>query len=130
MFQSTQVQIFWCPTLMLKASQPASLSFCMSSHLSVHLFIRQPASQPAQYLLVTQYHSIPFCSRRQHSVPNFEKGGIRNKMSAWGDLKSSCHRYLPEGDYCVSCKILLCKIKYGFEGSISNVDLGLFQPKN
>ena len=46
----------------------------------------------------TQYQlSLP-------SVLNFEKGrggrgggvqGIRKTMSAWGDLKYSCHRYLP-----------------------------------
>ena len=46
-------------------------------------------------------------------------------LSAWGDLKS--HRYLPVG---VSYQKRLCKMKYGFERSISNVDLGLFQPKN
>ena len=45
-------------------------------------------------------------------------------MNAWRDLKSSCHRHLPERAYFVSCQIRLCKIKYGFEGSISNVDLG------
>ena len=33
-------------------------------------------------------------------VPNFEKGvggGGQKKMSAWGDLRSSCHRYLGLG---------------------------------
>ena len=47
-------------------------------------------------------------------------------MSAWGDLNSSCHWNLP-GEltmYLVKKRIL--EIKYGFEGSISNVDLGLF----
>ena len=31
------------------------------------------------------------------TVPNFEKGGSEKKMSAAGDIKSSCHRSLPRG---------------------------------
>ena len=49
-------------------------------------------------------------------------GGDRKKMSTWGNLE-----FLPWiftwG--LILLKILL-KMKYGFEGSISNVDLGLF----
>ena len=44
-----------------------------------------------------------------------------------GGLKISCHGYLPGGGaYCVSCQKRLLKIKYGFEGSISNAALDLF----
>ena len=51
-------------------------------------------------------------------------------MSAWGDIKYSCHRYLPGGGGLLcSCQKRLCKIKCGFDSSISNVDLGLPQPK-
>ena len=44
----------------------------------------------------TQYQS-PFLLGGQLSVPNFEKGASEEKMSACGDLKSSCHGYLPWG---------------------------------
>ena len=47
-------------------------------------------------------------------------------MGAQWDLKSSCHRYLPGGLAMFLVKKDLCKVKYGLEGSISNVDLGLF----
>ena len=46
-------------------------------------------------------HSVspppPFLLGGQLLVPNFEKGGGQKKMSAWGDLKRSCHGYLPGG---------------------------------
>ena len=86
------------------------------------------------------YHTVTrptstFCWRGgQRSVPNFEKeveggeggegGGVRKKMSAWGDLSSSRHGYLSGGLLCFLSKKRLLKIKYGFESSISNVDLG------
>ena len=82
------------------------------------------------------HHSI---SPRQLPVPNYKEAGSENKMSAWGDLKSSCHVYLPWGGgrgqgrgqgrggaYYVSCQKKILKIRYGLEGSISNVDLSLF----
>ena len=60
-------------------------------------------------------------------------------MSALEDLSSSGHGYLPGGAYYVSYQkrtlkkkiyiyiyIPTRKIKYGSQGSISNVDLGLF----
>ena len=56
----------------------------------------------------------------QHSLPNFEKGS--EKLSASGNLKSSFHRYLP-GVLILFLVKKNCKIKYGFEDSISNVDL-------
>ena len=46
-------------------------------------------------------------------------------MIALGDLKSSYPGYLPWELTMFLVKRLL-KIKYGFMGSISNVDLGLF----
>ena len=39
-------------------------------------------------------------------------------MGAWGDLNSSCYRYLLGGGLLYA------------EGLISNVDLGLFYPNN
>ena len=54
-------------------------------------------------------------------------------MSARGDVKNFRQRNLPEWAYHILCQKRLCKIKYGFEGSISNVDLGFFlekQPTN
>ena len=45
-----------------------------------------------------------------------------------GGLKSSCHGYFAGGLTMLLAKKRLLKIKYGFEGSISNVDLRLLQP--
>ena len=88
------------------------------------------------FFAFSQYQSPPpFLLGGQLLVPNFEKGGDYQgkKMSAWVDLKSSCHGYLPRGGgggaYYVSSQKWLLKIN-GFEGSISNVNLGLFQPNN
>ena len=44
-----------------------------------------------------------------------------------GDQKK---RVRLRGELLCYCQTRLFKIKYGFEGSISNVDFGLFQPKN
>ena len=60
-----------------------------------------------------------------HSQILKKAGGLRKKMSAWGDLKSSCHGYLPGGLTMFLAKNRLLKIKYGFVSSISNVGLGL-----
>ena len=68
----------------------------------------------------------PLLLREQLSVPNFEKGGIRKNMSAWGDLKRSCHGYLPLGLTMFVAQKGHLKLKYGFQGSISHVDIGLF----
>ena len=67
---------------------------------------------------------------RGHAQSQTLKRGYQKKMRAWGDLNSSFQRYLPRGAYCVSCQKRLYKIKYGFENSISNIYLGLFQPPN
>ena len=40
----------------------------------------------------------------------------------------SCHGYLPGEGTMFLVKKRILEIKYGFEGLISNVDLGLFQP--
>ena len=60
--------------------------------------------------------------------PRFWKGGVSKKMSALGEggLKSSCHEYLPAGLTMFLAKKKDLKITYNFQGSISNIDLGLF----
>ena len=58
------------------------------------------------------------------------KRGMRKNMSAWGDLKSSWNRYLPRGADNVPCQSRPCKMKSGFEGSVSNVDLSLCKGSN
>ena len=76
----------------------------------------------------------PFPLRETTFSPRFwEKGGRggggggRKKMRVRRDLSTSCHRYLSGGLlFFVSKKTL--KSKYGFEGSISSVDLGLRYP--
>ena len=68
---------------------------------------------------------LPFLLGEQLSVPRFEKGGSE-KMTFWANVKSFCH-----AEYLPSCQEKrLSKIKYGFEFSISNFDLGLFYPSN
>ena len=60
----------------------------------------------------------------QLSVPNFEKGGSEKKwVAGWTQWVPAMGIYL--GAYYVSCQKRLLKIQYAFEGSISNVDLGL-----
>ena len=49
-------------------------------------------------------------------------------MSAWWDLKEFLLQIFAWGAYCVLC--IKKNLKYGFEGSISNVDLGLFYPND
>ena len=58
--------------------------------------------------------------------PRIWKEGIKKIKSAWGDLENSCHRCLPGRLTMFLVKKKLLKIKYGFQGSISNVDFGLF----
>ena len=68
---------------------------------------------------------------RQLPVSNFKKGD-QKKYKCQGGLKSSSRRYLPGGGLLCSLLKNAFQIKYGFEDSISNVDLGLFakQPTN
>ena len=54
----------------------------------------------------------------QPSVLNFEKGWLRKKINVLVFLKSPCHRYLLGGLTMFLVKKSLCKLKYGFEGSI------------
>ena len=77
-------------------------------------------------MMDTQHQSTLFCWGEQLSVPSFEKGGSE-KMTVWRNLKSFCHdEILPRGAcYFSFQKKRLSKIKYVFEFSISNVDLGL-----
>ena len=65
--------------------------------------------------------------------PKFWKGGrVSEKNECLGGLKEFLPQISGLGGraYYVSCQKRLCKIKYGLEGSISNVDLGLIQPSN
>ena len=48
-------------------------------------------------------------------------------MSDWGDLKSSCHGYLPGGAYYVSCQKRLLNIKYGFGAQFQMLILAYFR---
>ena len=67
----------------------------------------------------------PFCWGAQPSVPNFEKWGRWEKMSAWGVLKSSCHRYLPGGLTMFLGKKDFVKWNMVLRAKFSNVNLGL-----
>ena len=60
------------------------------------------------------FHSIspPFCWGGQLSVQILKRGDQKKKMSAWADLTSSCHGYLPRRSYYVSCQ------KKSFENKI------------
>ena len=71
-----------------------------------------------------QYQPPTFWWVEQLSVPKFEKASIRRKMSAYGDLNSSCHGYLPREFTMFLVKKKL-KMKYGSLGSIPNLDLDL-----
>ena len=53
--------------------------------------------------------------------------GDQKKMTSWRDLKSFCHEYLHGKTYYISCQKRLLKIRHSFEGSILDVDLGLFE---
>ena len=88
-------------------------------------------------MMDTQHQSSLFSWGEQLPVPSFEKGGSE-KITVWGNLKSFCHaEYLPRGlaIFLVKKKTnkqtnkqtnKLSKIQYGFEFSISNINIGLF----
>ena len=46
----------------------------------------------------------PVTAGGQLSDPHFEKGAIRKQINTRGDLKNSCHRYLPGGWLCFLSK--------------------------
>ena len=50
-----------------------------------------------EHCIVIYGGGCPSAGWEKLSVRNFEKGEGQKNMGAWGDLKSSCHRYLPEG---------------------------------
>ena len=57
--------------------------------------------------------SPPFLLGRQLSVPHFEKGkGARKKINDWGDLKSSCQRYLLKDLLCFFCQKNFVKAQF------------------
>ena len=65
----------------------------------------------------------PFCWGTTFS-PKFWKGGSEKKwVPGWTQWVPAMGIYL--GAYYVSCQKRLLKIEHAFEGSISNVDLGL-----
>ena len=67
--------------------------------------------------------SVPLLpAEGQLSVPNFEKGRIR-KNECLGDLKEFLQQIFALEAYYVPYQKRLCKVRYGFEGLISNVDL-------
>ena len=49
----------------------------------------------------------------------------KKKMSAWGVLKSPCHRYLPRGLLCFLSKKDFVKLNIVLKAKFSNVNLGL-----
>ena len=76
-----------------------------------------------------------FLLEGQLPVPNFEKEGGeggegQKKNECLGGLKEFLPSIFAWGVYYVSCQKIFLKIKYGFEGSVSNVDLGLFYSCN
>ena len=74
--------------------------------------------------MLAQYHPFPFLLGDQLSVLILKRE-FREQLSVIKGFKSSCHKYLHEGLTVFLVKKRLSKIKYGFEGSISNPDLGL-----
>ena len=72
-----------------------------------------------------------FCSQRGNFHSQVLKSRDQKiKWNGQGDLKSSCHIFSPGVFNMFLVKKRLCKTKYSSEGTISNVDLGLFYPNN
>ena len=70
---------------------------------------------------MVQEHSIsaPLLLGVQPFVPNFEKEGDQKKSLCLGSIKESLPQVFAWGGASyVSCQKRLCKMKYGFEGSI------------
>ena len=62
----------------------------------------------------TALASLFLLGEGQLSVPNFEKEGSEKKWLSGGDLKSSCHEYLP-GKLTIFIVKKDFEIKFGFE---------------
>ena len=71
----------------------------------------------------THSNNPSFCWEGTIFSPKFWKGIDQIKTSAWEDLMSSCHRYLPGGTSYVTYQKIL---KYATDGFILNVNLSLF----
>ena len=81
---------------------------------------------PGELLGISQHQSPPLSAEGGGgAVPNSEKGGSEKKMSAWGVLKSPCHRYLPRGLLCFLSKKDFVKLNIVLKAKFSNVNLGL-----
>ena len=78
-----------------------------------------------EYLIHHTVSVSPFCWGEQLVVPNFEKVGSEKKNECPGGLNEFLPWIFARGTSYISCQKRL-KIKYDFEGSISNVDLSLF----
>ena len=114
-----------------------------SHHSGVFIIIKGELRQKlhpclcVRYLLIlwrTRFHTISphplSAGREQLSVPNFGKGGS-GKNARLGGLKEFPVMDICLGTYYVSFQKNTFENKiWLFEGSISNVDLGLFQPNN
>ena len=101
---------------------------------------------------LTTYENLGYSSIHHSTVPPplplplLSAGGTTSSTKFWkggwgggrGSEKNEClgglKEFLPSifawGVYYVSCQKRFLKIKYGFEGSVSNVDLGLFYSCN
>ena len=79
--------------------------------------------------MFAQYQSPLFCWGAFFS-PKFCIGGDWKKMSAWGTQRVPAMDICLGEAYYVSCVKKTFKIKYDFESSISNVEIGLFYPNN
>ena len=113
----------------------------------VHTTLKKYLKKISKISLFTDYITKWFDvadTVRQLLVP-FLKNEDQKKWAPGGsergeEAKSFCYRYFPRrltmlqmfphGGLLCSFSKKLCKIKYCFEGSISNVDLGLFYPNN
>ena len=77
---------------------------------------------------------VPFLENEDQKkwAPGGVKGGRRQRVSVtdMSPGRLTMLQMFPQGGLLGSFSKKLCKIKYCFEGSVSNVDLGLFYPNN
>ena len=104
----------------------------MRSKSRGHLSTKAWCDEPIINVFHSPPHSIgappPFSAGGDNLQSQILKRGGSEKNECLGALKSSCHGYFAGGLIMLLAKKRLLKIKYGFEGSISNVDLRLLQP--